>query len=609
MFAIDLLRAELSLLRCERDNVIDSKSQWVASMAPCLMSLLEENMSREWNELKARCHWLTASFYLWRGRQSHNVSESREAETRGLQAIQDTISSLQGQRILTPHLVSPSRKGAHWKELAPLTLQKFRQEIQASSVLLQAQEKFLSVVAGMEGGSALSPDNSDSLVLIGETLLARYEDESSASSYSELVTDFLVEHGERLYLSSLGGDFEDQDDDSLGVWFDTVLPTGMLRNEDQLQNIARPCISTILLCCIQAKPKQEGTVLNILIRICGAIADHFDEIRSQLEESLAAELKFSDEGNGSSESSDEEESFSDTGLDSAHAERSTQRMQIRQYSVFLRLLFTKIHRLLVGMGPVTGEQSDKLSILLKRGFSFLSCWFDAVYSRASKECDLVDDLRLFAALQTFSRTLQRMTEEQLILRVHVFGLSDNLHKQRLLLGKLLAAHCDRHGRTIRSRIIKWRADLIASLCCELSLSLSECPHQIFGNRMDRSSVFETEHSPPTTTIAMLCESTLWLWKAVNTTSASVESLDRKSIDRLRVPVASVVVGLCGSATSTAAAFTVGSTDEKLGLTDFYDSDTSTINWLADQVDGDSEVDDSERSRLTKSSIISKKKKL
>ena len=154
VFAIDLLNAELRLRRCERvtfyNNEYNDDGTVVAALVPALLremnrikrSFPELAEDREWFSLRTRLHWLAAGFYLWWSRVSHNITESRQAESRGLEHVDETIQSLKMpckhpiQSVRMPHLYSPGRSEKHWKILSESSLSSFREERQARLLYL-----------------------------------------------------------------------------------------------------------------------------------------------------------------------------------------------------------------------------------------------------------------------------------------------------------------------------------------------------------------------------------------------------------------------------------------------------------------------------------------
>jgi hypothetical protein len=623
LFAMDLLRAELCFLRCEREELLnadfDGNISLVARIAPYLLVLLpdvetsigtNQYLLREWIKLKTRCYWLNASFYHWRGRLSHNVSESREAETKLLDAIENSISCLRLPkerpvgRVQTPHLVSPGRKGKHWKELTPLSLDTFRNEIQASSLLLQTQEKFLDVVSQMdrsEGEKPLQQAHSEALASIGDTLHARYASpvNSASGKYSELVTDFLGEHGDMLLPERLG-EPRPEDHAVLQDRLDNVLPTVHINKQEYLLGLQRPCILTILLCCLQTRNDRQQAVLKLIISLCTSITELSEDVRSQCQDNLG-EINFCNE----SDSDSDEDSLDDAGihLDCGNAEKDAQRSRMRRYAVFLRLLVGKVTSLVEDTVVEGQDVQEELVALVHRALQFLSFWFDSVYSRVIKDCDWMEDLRLFRSVQRLFSVMREANclDSELVnrsFRLYTQGLIGIIRQQRSVLSTLLAANCDRHGRSVRAKILKSRADFVGTVCCDLGLFLSEFPSKVVLGSMERSKIFETTDGG---TIAVLCESLLWLWNSALPIETSANGMVTNSGEytlRLRVPVASAIVGLCGSASSTYCAFTgLNTMEENIGLAEFYDSDTSAIDWLADGTDSEGKLGDSRREQL------------
>jgi hypothetical protein len=602
LFAVDLLDAELSLLKCEEDGCVhdakfDGYRGVVMSKAPCLTAripILESKLGTEccrskvWVHLKARCFWLNAGMYLWQGRLSHNVTDSREAEIRGLEAIQGAIKCLEAfplQPVFTPHLVSPSRKGQVWKELTISSLSSFKNDVQASSILLQTEERFLEVIAtmnGMESDRLLTKEHLASLDTIGSELLERYAGQggSGPDKHAELVSDLLNEHGVA-FLSSVIWDNPDKGLDK-DEWFQSVVPIYHIETVGYFLDLSRPCLLTILLSCLQTKAGRFLDMLNLLVSVCNSITALWEDLQAQVSES-SEEIRFK-----KVECDSDDESFDDYQERTLAGENESKRSRLRQYSVLYRFLLGRIALLCETDSSNETLDFDALIKITCTGLKRTLMWSQAFDLQDSREGDFVEDIRLFRAIQHLERTLQgKRTEsgesKNPLERAYVSGIIELICQQRKIMDKIMAADCDRNQRSLRSRIIRRRCELLESACCELGLTLSESNVYLLGLQIVPSALI-SKSSTGYSCIAALCESLLWIWASVSGTLVDNQS----TAERLKVATACVLVGLCGSASSSQKVFRSSSQGERtLQLDEFYDSDSSTTDWLVDDEESDS----------------------
>jgi hypothetical protein len=162
LFAIDLLHSELRLKRCERDDYVNTSFygdiSFVGLVLPSLISFTDsiENpgISLEtWASLKVRSYWLASTFLLWRARSVQGAPEVLEAENECLLHIERIVEVMNQsglKEVRTPHLEGTGRTSAYWKRLSLATLAAFRNEIQASSVVLVAQDQFVEALTKLE---------------------------------------------------------------------------------------------------------------------------------------------------------------------------------------------------------------------------------------------------------------------------------------------------------------------------------------------------------------------------------------------------------------------------------------------------------------------------
>ena len=239
VISVNLVNAELRLKRCERDtfvnNSFESDAICLSYMVPQLLEL-SRTLTKVWSDQPAalsyvtgndvtkvavRCHWLAASYNLWLSRSASQLHDIRDAETAALQNIEAAIACFakfgdDSCSVQTPHLVSPSRSGMHWRELSTSTLSSYQNDLQASFVVSRARQQYqelqlddrsLSTVESIE----LTPEEATSVRMIASELLGRYgvQYEGLGGKHEELISDFLKYHNAEIeaLLPSFGSEF------------------------------------------------------------------------------------------------------------------------------------------------------------------------------------------------------------------------------------------------------------------------------------------------------------------------------------------------------------------------------------------------------------------
>jgi len=222
IFAVNLLNAELRLKRCERKDSsgfdgIDSYENDFHALSWMVPNLIQYASSIEGLSsktkllimLQARCHWLASGYYLWWSHMSHCLSDVRQSESIAMQHIEKAAEWLLKPLsnpvsfILTPHLESPGRSGAHWKKISQMSLMSFRNEIQVAAVVSKARLNFQELQIQVQGRSEgkvplaeLTKQEKRKLTEIGIELLERYDIryEGVGGKHDELLDDFLDFH-------------------------------------------------------------------------------------------------------------------------------------------------------------------------------------------------------------------------------------------------------------------------------------------------------------------------------------------------------------------------------------------------------------------------------
>jgi hypothetical protein len=673
LFAIDILHGELILRQCDRYSPssveFDDDSNLISLMVPNLIYALEEldehfqkdgeskidsNARVRWGILKIRCNWLAAGYYLWRSRISRVVSESRDAEEEGIRFIEETAKcfkspDLRSLRTLqTSHLVSPGRSETHWKEISPDSLTKFRDEIQASSVVSLASQKFQELVSEIdrrksiteqEGNASeevgvledsqevdVSEDDAKALAAIGETLFERYKSPHGdlEAKHTELVDDFLTLHGDELLpiANKEGGDTEFQKD----TWtkLRRLVPAGPVKMIDLL-GMSNPSILSILITCLNMNALNKLHVAELLARLVLTTQDYQNELLQRM--TNAKEMKRQQTGlSEDSDSDDDSFASDDASMDRNAANKNVDEKRARQSGYFVKFL---IERLATTFSDHMTEPekaqfiaSSDCHCVIQSSLTFVTYWFQKSSRRIAAPDDFVDH-DVFQAVRALVRSLGAASSgssHDHIKQLFFCGMVRIVITHRHILESLVHAQGERTGRSARQKVCRKRAEFVGAVASELGDMMSHNLSIIDSQRMVRSELLsfveskdQAEGSEPSTGLSvaqftLFCDGLLWLWKfasqadvegqAAAHQSANVcSAFDRPIIKELRVPVAAAIVGLCGFVTSTRDQLSKNGGAEKenieqydgLCLTEFYDSDTSANDWLSEDEESESGV--------------------
>jgi hypothetical protein len=670
LFAIDILHGELILRQCDRYSPssveFDDDSNLISLMVPnliCALEELDEQVQKageskidtearvQWGILKIRCNWLAAGYYLWRSRISRIVTESREAEEEGIRFIVETAEcfkspDLRSLRTLqTSHLVSPGRSETHWKEISPDSLSKFRDEIQASSVVSLASQKFQELVSEIdrrksvtqqeaktsEGVGVLedsqevdvSEDDANALAAIGETLFERYKSPHGdpEAKHTELVDDFLTLHGDELLpiVNKEGGDTDFQKD----AWtkLRRLVPAGPVKMMDLL-GMSNPSILSILITGLNMNALNKLHVAELLARLVLTTQDYQNELLQQM--TNTKEMKRQQAGQSEDSDSDDDSFASDdASMDRNAANKNVDEKRARQSGYFVKFL---IERLATTFSDHMTEPekaqfiaSSDCHCVIQSSLSFVTYWFQKSARRIAAPDDFVDH-EVFQAVRALVRSLGAASpgSNHAIKRLFFCGMVRIVIAHRHILESLVHAQAERTGRSARQKLCRKRAEFIGVVTSELGDMMSHNLSIIDSPRMVRSELLssaeskdQAEGSEPSTGLSgaqftLFCDGLLWLWKfasqvdvegqvAAQQSANICSAFDRPIIKELRVPVATAIVGLCGFVTSTRDQLSKSGGEGKenteeydsLCLTEFFDSDTSANDWLSEDEESES----------------------
>lgn len=646
VFAIDLLHTELRLKQCDGGDLVDfgfeSDGSFISVMVPHLISLSEEidpeftEANVVWLKLRSRCFWMAANYYLWRGRLSTNLGESKEAEEEALRFIDSTRQCLQAAppgaslSVFTPHLGSPTRRGSHWQELTVESLSAYADEIQASSVVLLAQEQFLeatSTFAQSDPDRPLTKADYDALVSIGDSLMHRYDTsfDSTDAKHSELIDDFLAVHGEVL-LSTFGGErtLVEGETEILEKWLRGIFASGKVGTVRPFLCMTKPCILSILTCCLKTKDGNETKIATLLVRLVLGLLSLSEGISARIIQH--SEKKKLAGGTGDSDS-DEDSISDDESRDKGPTSADSTKLQ--QYALFIQLLLLEIRTLcsteLSELEKTALVESSELAALFRQSLQLCSVWFPcsvpATFEDRSNGVDLGIMVELKALFRCLNSSIAGSQPNSLVL-IYLLGLIRITDAQRRILLYFSRVKPKAQGRAQRQEMTRRRADMVATACCDAGLLLSECQVEVLGSgTMKRSFLFDNPEFADASipSLVQFSDTLSWLWKAATSLPHSdvgshlSSYLDASGRSRMRVPVATAIVALCGSASSTdyslgfrADELIDAEDHEELSIFEFYDSDASAIEWASNEREErgrNSSVSDDHIAKRTKEKLL------
>lgn len=625
LFAVDLLHCELVLKQCEREVPkhveFDDDSNMITLMVASLLeacSQLQCSVKDSGNiapalrgkfvTLSIRSNWVAAGLLLWRSRISRVISDSREAEEEGIQFIDETIELFEPSfhSIRTPHLVSPGRNESHWVEVSPILLARFRDEIQASSVVSLAKQKFQEFIEEVDqnhietSSGSLPTASAGILAGIGQRLFERYKSSHSDpdAKHIELVEDFLTVHDGDLQALLLPETWEGGEVEKRSV----LVPIQAIELRAILQ-LTNPSILSILAICLNVSAGHGLQMAQLLVRL---VLTTIDLCGSLLDRSM------SNGGNGDEQY---EENFSDSDDSVMSAEGSGYRHATNKGAdekgpqncgCFVIFLLDRIYQV---FADVLNDQekmqfstSDDCISMISRAISFSKSLSDGIGTRRPLGDDTTDIEILKALFRVVEalRTGSVKSHLQTIDRVCFVGLVElvTIHSPLLLASAL--AQGNRLGKAARQKLCLRSAGLLAVAFSELAyifvqnlgkvkhLCMAESELMSVGAEVEGSTGFSVEDKN------IFSDALLRLWKYASMAlsedartsdrTAVCSSFDRPIIKLLQIPMASALVGFCGSATHTRC-FTgvtqIHQSGDPLCLVEFFDSDASGNEWLAD----------------------------
>ena len=637
LFAMDLIHAELIFRQCDRHSPkiveFDDDENFIALMIPSLVEACEEikqmlgdqidrELCTKFCILEVRCYWLTASFYLWRSRIARAIYLSREAEDEGIHFIGMTIDCfgsmyLQSiKSVKTPHLVSPGRQDPYWREISPSSLVKFRDEIQASSVVSHARQQFQELVSNLkkvqnaEGTpTEISTDDASDLSEIGRKLFERYNTPygSANSKLSELLENFLEMRGRDFFAGNTS--------EVSSKLNDEVLIQREPYKVEDLQRVSNPTILSMLVICLNIDEKKCLCIAELLVRLVLSTIDMHGSLIKKIADYRASQ-KQSDGYHSDDAMSDSDDDMSDGGPRSSG--KDDDEKKARQCGHFAKFLIN----CLCEMVPTQLNADERSALFVSSEFSnmiqsvldFSNRWFQSTLNYLSIPYDGLDKdlVHLIQKLLTDSgkakdeRIVHHEKNESILFR----GLVQIIVSQQDLLKSLVTSQVDRSRRTARQRTCINRAEYIGLVASKLGSVLSLNLSSMDGFVMKRGRLFEEhiarkdkEEKSKVLTYheeIIFLRSVRWLRKYAfqdggealkNSQANATNSFDRLITKELKIPIATLAIGVCGSSScsrqysnSEDSARNDSQEDSNLSLTEFYDSDASMNDWLPDSED-------------------------
>ncbi len=641
LFAMDLIHAELIFRQCDRHSLkvveFDDDANMISLMVPSLVEScndvkadLEKNPNAEietkFQLLQVRCYWLTASYYLWRSRIARAIYVSREAEDEGIHFIGMTINCFDSpilkstKSVKTPHLVSPGRQDPYWREISPVSLSKFRDEIQASSVVSHARQRFQELVSNLKTTEnpeemeidTISTHDANVLAQIGTKLFERYDCQygSKNSKLSELIDNFLeMRGGDIVFRGTIPNGSKLKDE---------ILIQREPYNIEELKPLSNPTILSMLVICLNMDKENRLSIAELLVRLVLSTVDMHTALLKQIAD-FRISRKQSNGYHSDDAMSDSDDDMSDIGPRSS--QKDDEEKKARQCGHFIKFLITSLCNTL--NSHLDGDEKSKLLLsnefndMIKSVLDFSNRWYQSTVSYLSIPNDSIDK-DLVGIVQTIlleSKTVKDAhTIHGKIESIFFRGLVQILVSQQEVLKDLVSSQVERSRRNARLRLCVNRAEYIGFVASKMGATLSQNLASVDNYVLTKGRLFgghnsteKSDHdaSKPLTheEEVMFLRSVRWLRKyafqddgeTLNSSQANTtNSFVRPIAKELKVPISSLVIGLCGSAScSRSGDISSSGQQDSLSLTEFFDSDASMNDWKSDS-EGDNKSENSKK---------------
>jgi len=563
MFVIDLLYAELHLSLSMKDKRacldIDSSfciasryAAYLHSVYPAIQSNLDSTDHDYWKTIKIRCLWLHARVFLERSRMEQSVTDARIQENIAMKSVDQMIVIMQADTSLrwvqlahlAPHLGSSSRR-----EISLVSLESLKASTQASSVLRQCQETFLAQAVKLSQQEAEKPipaDAREAFVEIASDLRSRYVDRAS---YIEILLDFLQEHGDVLLgactdpLHHIG---EGEDVATAEEWFDEIVPLSTPTVKDEICILQNPCILSIFMCCLhyQGEPRL---IFESLVLTCQSAVDYTKGIINGMETPIQHFNRHDDDNESSS---DDSVSFWDS--DSLEDQD-----QLKRVSVFIRLLLQRLVKVGSHLEKKGFSDDETMVDLLQSVVEINSYLFLNSFSHA--ESIFKVDIEILESVQDIVQLFSQWDgTEQTYLQLYGRGLCLFFVAHRYVISYLQTSEHHTKNKHLDARI-----DTLINISFELSLLLAEHRFRLSETGIVASDFLSDKNS--THLSACMTEALVWTWRAL---------CSRKVLERLRIPIACLVITFCCSCATSITA--IPDLNDHVDARTLYDSDSSAV---------------------------------
>ncbi|KAG7346110.1 hypothetical protein IV203_005178 [Nitzschia inconspicua] len=628
-FAMDLLYAELVLRECDRNTPsvveFDDDENLISLMVPGLMracndldkhfsSLKDDcrDLKKQFRTLQIRCLWLGAGFYLWRSRVASEIYESRQAEEEGTFFLDEAIrafeqsASMLIKSIRTPQLVSPGRIEPYWKQICSSSLSKFRDEIQSSSVISAAKQQFQELVTRLdtveEAGGQIQELSDEELAIldaIGQKLRGRYSAShgSADSKLPELVDNFLALHG--VYLSS-----SESSDSSQG--HDILLSLHPV-DISSLRRISNPSTLSMLFFCLTVRQDRENQnfLLKLLMNLVLTTIDIHDSLTEEISRIKAIKRHGSSGYNSEDDSSDsDEDSLDSYGRNIIGGPRKGNEMKAVMCGKMVIFLLTTLKN---AIESLQSSEEQPLIVIPNEFVKVLDCvlsfsnkWYQSTGRLLSFSDDSTDQ-QLFRCVvklvdaSHFDGQMAKKVDACLFKgMVRILTSHGSLLKQ--FVSRSHRDRSDGSSRSSRQRACLLRVQFICEAASKLGLLFSTNMASVEKYNLVRSNLFG-EADPlrlSTDEEALFVDIVRWLREfssrnyeeTSNKGEIVCPSFERPMVRRLRIPICTLVVGMCGSASKSRKV--IGRGEDPIGLSEFFDSDASATDWQSDKEDADND---------------------
>jgi hypothetical protein len=622
-FAMDLLYAELLLRECDRNtkqNVgFDDDENLVSLIVPSLINACAEladhaigdsvdksGLEVMFAPLQARCCWLGACFYFWRSRMAPDVCASREAEKEGTFFVGRTIHFFESsvaklpETLPTPQLASSTRQEHFWDELSLRTLTKFRNDVEASSVVSSAKEQFqvlLSKLIKSEEKHAnqmgIKREDVVAFTRIGESLLVRYfaPHGHPDSKLNELVYNFLSLHGNHIYFRKAANAVDDQGD---GV--DDLIPLRQL-SASTLKKLTNPSTLTMLFVCLNMEPSNGLSVVRILISLILTTVEMHDSMVNNLLRSKILTRQTSGYTT--------EDGFNDTDNDSVMSDnlndslyRNADEKKVIQCGYVFEFFFERLASSLLSM--ISDKErselvkSDVFHRMIDASLTFSNKWFQSTARHLAILSDAVDQ-NVFESVSSLVNACLKGEDGYMIIQSIMFkGMVRIITSQSDLLRTMTGLPANKLTRGPRSATqfsciqrAEYLAKVATNLGMLLSTNLGSVEHHVLTkNRFlfGEDGTWKLSHEEE----VLFVRAVMWLRKFSSRAcevgpQANPENIcpsyERPLVQKLQIPISTLIVGLCGS--SSMCRKSAGQFEDPLGLSEFFDSDASVHDWKSD----------------------------